>query len=90
VARRRPFKAIRRVAGRFVDGMTRFPHSQSWDDDWESHHLNTYMLELSIYYMLEVKGVGLCLVSNQGINISFIKANYIVLVWSECQNVFCP
>lgn len=27
VARRRPFKAIRRVAGRFVDGMSRFPHS---------------------------------------------------------------
>lgn len=26
--RRRPFKAIRRVAGRFVDHVARFPHSQ--------------------------------------------------------------
>jgi hypothetical protein len=26
-ARRQPFKAIRRVAGRFVDGVVRFPHS---------------------------------------------------------------
>ena len=26
--RPRPFKAIRRVAGRFVDGVVRFPHSQ--------------------------------------------------------------
>jgi hypothetical protein len=28
VQRRRPFKAIRRVAGRFVDHVARFPHSQ--------------------------------------------------------------